>query len=324
MTLHVLHVLPLDLARGAQRYVNLASFRKSGREVLTPVWIVSEGERLYVYTNVTSGKVKRIRNGGRGACSVRYNRDGRLYTLVYDKVVAREVNPIEKKPLFHFYPGSYAYSISTVGCNLRCSYCQNWQISQWPKDHLPKKLEKGPEEDAPEPICPQLEALDARVPGETVTPAEIVRAARQTGCLSISYTFTEPTIFYELAYDTAVLAKEQRLKNSFVSNGFIGEAALREIGLLLDAVNIDLKFFREASYRRISRARLQPVLDAIRLYHELGVWLEVTTLVIPFRGTAGKANPHSYASNPTGFKNGYPSWRQTARPFCLARSVAAC
>jgi pyruvate formate lyase activating enzyme len=190
----------------------------------------------------------RIPNNGRGAGSVRYNRDGRLYTLVYDKVVAREVNPTEKKPFFHFHPGSYTYSISTVGCNLRCSYCQNWQISQWPKNHLPKKLDKKSEPDAPEPICPQLEALDAQVPGETVTPAEIVRAAQQTGCLSMSYSFTEPTIFYELAYDTAVLAKEQGLKNSVVINGFIGEAALREIEPLLDAVNIHLKFFRAASY----------------------------------------------------------------------------
>jgi pyruvate formate lyase activating enzyme len=222
----------------------------------------------------------RIPNGARGACSVRYNRDGRLYTLVYDKVVAREVNPIEKKPLFHFHPGSYAYSISTVGCNLRCSYCQNWQISQWPKDHLPKKLDKAVD-GSPEPICPQLEAMDAEVPGEPVTPAEIVHAAKQTGCLSISYTFTEPTIFYELAYDTAVLAREQGLKNSFVSNGFISEVPLRQIAPLLDAINVDLKFFREESYRRISRARMQPVLDAIRLYHELGVWVEVTTLVIP-------------------------------------------
>lgn len=223
----------------------------------------------------------RIPDGGRGACSVRYNRGGRLYTLVYDKVVAREVNPIEKKPLFHFHPGSHAYSISTVGCNMRCAYCQNWQISQWPKDHLPKKLDAAPDPGAPAPICPQLEAMDARVPGEPVTPAEIVRAARQTGCLSVSYTFTEPTIFYELAQDTAVLARGQGLKNSFVSNGFISEAPLREIASLLDAVNIDLKFFRDESYRRISRARLQPVLDAIRLYHALGVWVEVTTLVIP-------------------------------------------
>jgi pyruvate formate lyase activating enzyme len=222
----------------------------------------------------------RIRNNGRGACSVPYNRDGELYTLAYNKVVAREVNPIEKKPFFHFHPGSYAYSISTVGCNLRCAYCQNWQISQWPKDHLPKKLNKSAE-DTPEPLCPQLEAMDAEVPGEPINPAEVLRAAAHTGCLSVSYTFTKPTIFYELAYDTAVLAREQGLKNNFVSNGFISEVPLREIAPLLDAVNIDLKFFREASYRRISRARLQPVLDAIRLYHALGVWVEVTTLVVP-------------------------------------------
>ena len=220
----------------------------------------------------------RIPNHGRGACGVRYHCDGQLYTLVYDRVVAREVNPIEKKPLFHFYPGSTAYSIATVGCNLRCAYCQNWAISQWPKDHLPKRL---PAADAPEPICLRLEALDAQVAGEPITPAEIVRAARRTGCRSISYTFTEPTIFYELAYDTAVLAREQGLKNNFVSNGFISEVPLRAIAPLLDAANIDLKFFREASYRRISRARLQPILEAIRLYHALGVWLEVTTLVVP-------------------------------------------
>ncbi len=151
-------------------------------------------------------------------------------------MVVREVNPIEKKPLFHFHPGSYAYSISTVGCNLRCAYCQNWQISQWPKDHLPKKLNRSAE-DTPEPICPQLETLHAEVPGEPINPADVVRTAKQTGCLSVSYTFTDPTIFCELAYDTAVLARTQGLKNNFISNGFINEAPLREIAPLLDAVN---------------------------------------------------------------------------------------
>jgi pyruvate formate lyase activating enzyme len=220
----------------------------------------------------------RIPDGARGACAVRYNHNGTLYTLVYDKVVAREVNPIEKKPLFHFFPGSFAYSISTVGCNLRCSFCQNWDISQWPKDHLPKHITV---QDAPEPICPQLVNLEQQVPGETVTPQRIVDAAQNTGCLSVSYTFTEPTIFYELAYDTAVLARQQGLKNTFISNGFISEAPLRQLATVLDAANIDLKFFKEESYRRISRARLQPILDAIKLYHQLGVWLEITTLVIP-------------------------------------------
>jgi pyruvate formate lyase activating enzyme len=221
-----------------------------------------------------------IHEGGRGACSVRYNHKGKLYTLVYDKLVAREVNPIEKKPLFHFHPGSHAYSISTVGCNLRCTFCQNWQISQWPRIHLPQHLaESGAE--APDPICPQLAAVELRIVGEQVTPETIADAAQAAGCASISYTFTEPTIFYELAFDTAVLARRRGLLNTFVSNGFISEAPLRELATVLDGINVDLKFFSEESYRRISRARLQPILDAIRLYHELGVWVEVTTLVIP-------------------------------------------
>lgn len=221
-----------------------------------------------------------IAEGGRGACGVRYNHGGKLYTLVYDKVVAREVNPIEKKPLFHFQPGSRAYSVSTVGCSMRCLFCQNWQISQWPKTGLPKHLEAQAEPGG-EAICPQLEELDAAIPGELITPQGIVDAAVDTGCQSVCYTFTEPTIFYELAFDTAVLARGQGLKNTFVSNGFINEAPLRELARVLDGINVDLKFFREETYRRISRARLEPILKAIRLYHELGVWVEVTTLIIP-------------------------------------------
>ncbi len=162
-----------------------------------------------------------IPEGGRGACGVRYNRGGRLYTLVYDRVIAREVNPIEKKPFFHFLPGSYAYSISTVGCSLRCAYCQNWEISQWPKEHLPKHVASKAADTA---VCPRLEALQGEVPGEYVTPETIVAAALASGCQSVSYTFTEPTIFYELAYDTAVLARERGLKNNFVTNGYINPA----------------------------------------------------------------------------------------------------
>lgn len=223
-----------------------------------------------------------IAEGGRGACGMRYVEAGKLWTLVYDRVVSREIDPVEKKPLFHFYPGSTAYSIATVGCNLRCAFCQNWQISQWPKEYLPKHL-AAPEAEAAaaDPICPRLSVLEERVPGEPVSPKEIVEAARRSGAKSIAYTYTEPTIFYELAYDTAVLARAAGLKNIFVTNGFISEAPLRELAEVLDAVNVDLKFYQDESYRRISRARLQPILDAIRLYYELGVWVEVTTLVIP-------------------------------------------
>lgn len=219
----------------------------------------------------------RISEGGRGACGVRYNSGGKLYTLVYDRVVSRTVDPVEKKPLFHFYPACTAYSIATVGCNLRCSFCQNWEIAQWPKEHLPKKI--GSE--AIEPICPSLAVLERAILGEFVAPQEIVDGALRAGSTCIAYTYTEPTIFYELAYDTAVLARSNGLKNIFVTNGFISEAPLRQIATVLDAANIDLKFFKEESYRRIARARLGPVLDAIRLYHDLGVWVEVTTLVIP-------------------------------------------
>lgn len=223
----------------------------------------------------------RIPDGGRGVCAVRYNLGGKLYSLVYDKVVARNLEPIEKKPLFHFHPGSTAYSIATVGCCLRCAFCQNWQISQWPKAHLPKRIDEAGTEQEAEPICPRLANLAAEVPGEPVTPAQIVQAARVSGARTIAYTYTEPTIFYELAVDTARLARAAGLKNAFVTSGYINEAPQRELATILDATNVDLKFFREESYRHISRVRLQPILDAIRRYYELGVWVEITTLVVP-------------------------------------------
>ncbi len=217
----------------------------------------------------------RIADGSRGACGVRYNSGGALVTLVYDTIVAASLEPVEKKPFFHFMPGSLAYSIATIGCNLRCAFCQNWEIAQWPMDHLPRRLAPAPS--GPPPI----ESVAAAIPGRRRSPRDIVEAAIRSGATSIAYTFTEPTIFFELAYDTAVLARERGLKNLFVTNGYISEAALRKIAPVLDGANVDLKCFRETSYRRISRAGLEPVLNAIRLYHTLGVWIEVTTLVIP-------------------------------------------
>jgi len=261
----------------------------------------------------------RIRDGGRGACAVRFNHGGTLYTVVYDRVVSRNIDPIEKKPFFHFLPGSRAYSIATVGCNLRCSFCQNWEISQWPKDELPRGLKEDAGA-AGDPLCPQLAAIETTIPGERVTPEEIVRAALATRCRSVAYTYTEPTIFYELAYDTAVLARRAGLKNLFVTNGFIGEAPLRRIAAVLDGANVDLKFFKPESYRKISRARLEPILDAIRLYRSLGVWVEVTTLVIPgvndgddeLRAIAGflrSVGPEV----PWHLSQFYPAWRMLDR-----------
>lgn len=236
----------------------------------------------------------RVRDGIRGACGVRVNRRGRMFTLVHERVVAHVAEPIEKKPLYHFMPGSTAYSIGTVGCPLSCPGCQNREISQWAKDHLPRRSE-WPPYDPPDDASPQLEALEREVPGDPMTPHQIVEAARLSGAGSIAYTFTEPTVYFELAYDTAVLARLAGLRNVFVTSGYICEAPLRQIAPVLDAVNVDLKHSRAERYRRVSKARLEPVLNAIRLYRKLGIWVEVTTLVIPgindsdleLRGIAG-------------------------------------
>jgi pyruvate formate lyase activating enzyme len=239
------------------------------------------------YEPLTEGRVLctlcalycKISAGRRGACGVRVNVDQTLYTLVYDRIVARDVDPIEKKPLFHFWPGSRAYSIATVGCNFRCLHCQNYEISQMLKEKLPLVRESGG--DNPDVLCLSLRDLADRIPGEEVTPEDIVTAALRAHCRSIAYTYTEPTIFFELAYDTARLAAAEGLANVFVTNGFITEEALATIAPYLDAANIDLKSFNDAAHKRMTGARLQPVLDGIRAYKRLGIWTEVTTLVIP-------------------------------------------
>jgi len=198
-----------------------------------------------------------IAPGKRGICAVRENREGVLYSLVYDKVIARNIDPIEKKPLFHFLPASRSFSIATPGCNFRCKHCQNADISQLPRDR------------------------SGAIPGERIPPEAIVEAAQANQCESISYTYTEPTIYFELAYDTARLAAQAGLKNVFVTNGYITPEALKTIRPYLHAANIDLKGFTEEFYRTVCGARLQPVLDAIKLYKEFGIWIEITTLVIP-------------------------------------------
>ncbi len=198
-----------------------------------------------------------IKEGKRGICGVRENREGKLYSLVYGRSVSTGIDPIEKKPFFNFYPGSTAYSIATVGCNFRCLNCQNWDISQMPK------------------------GKEGRIIGEELLPGNIVAEAGSRGCKSIAYTYTEPTIFFEYAYDTAKLAHNEGIKNLFVTNGYTSAEAIKEIAPFLDAANVDLKGFSEDFYHKVCGAKLQPVLDTIRLYKELGVWVEVTTLIIP-------------------------------------------
>ena len=197
-----------------------------------------------------------IPEGRRGLCGVRENRKGTLYSLVYGKAIATHVDPIEKKPLFNFLPGSLAFSVATAGCNMTCLHCQNADISQAPRE-------------------------TGRIMGEQITPEELVEAALQGGCRSIAYTYTEPTIFFEYALDTARLARGQGVKNIFVTNGYMTEEALEMINPVLDAANVDLKSFNDDFYRKICGARLQPVLETIKRMHEQGIWLEVTTLIIP-------------------------------------------
>lgn len=197
-----------------------------------------------------------IRNGKRGICGVRENRNGTLYSLVYGKLIANHVDPIEKKPLYHFQPGTLSCSIATAGCNMSCKHCQNYQISI------------------------QAAQLDP-VPGEESTPTEVVTNALKTGCSSISYTYTEPTIFMEFARDCALEAVNHGLSNVFVTNGFMSEESAILAGNFLDAANIDLKGATEDHYRRICGASLQPVLDTIKYLYQAGVWIEVTTLIIP-------------------------------------------
>jgi len=213
-------------------------------------------ENNLVNCDLCSHRCRRIADSKSGICGVRENRDGKLYSLVYGKAVARSVDPIEKKPLFNFLPGSRSYSIATVGCNFRCDNCQNYDISQLPKERN-------------------------IIVGQDVSPEEIVSAAKRSNCASIAYTYSEPTIFFEYAYDIANLARKEGLKNVFVTNGYITPEALREISPCLDAANIDLKSFSDEFYRKSCGARLQPVLDSIRLYKSLGIWIEITTLIIP-------------------------------------------
>ena len=197
-----------------------------------------------------------IADGKRGICRVRENKAGVLYSIIYGKLIAAHVDPIEKKPMFHFYPGSRSFSIASPGCNFDCQWCQNWEISQG-----------------------DSAAAAARCP--YTPPQDVVSAAKREGCLSISYTYTEPTVFFEFTQDVGILAREAGLKNVYVSNGYMSPQTIALLARWLDAANVDIKAFSDEVYRKHICARLQPVLDACSLLKQAGVWLEITTLLIP-------------------------------------------
>ncbi len=201
-----------------------------------------------------------IEPGKRGICAVRENHDGRLDLLVYGKAISASIDPIEKKPLFHFLPGTTALSIATVGCNFRCDNCQNWQISQASK---------------------QTGYTDLEIMGEDLPPEQVVADAAEHNCASIAYTYTEPTIWMEYALDCMKLAHDKHIRNVWVSNGYMSEQTRSAILPYLDAINIDLKFFSTKQYQKTCGGRLDPILSNLKFFKQNNVWVEVTTLSIP-------------------------------------------
>ncbi|MBU1030191.1 MAG: AmmeMemoRadiSam system radical SAM enzyme [Nanoarchaeota archaeon] len=194
-----------------------------------------------------------IKTDKTGFCRVRKNKDGKLYTLVYNKPATITIDPIEKKPLFHFFPQSKTMSIGTIGCNLYCKHCQNWQLSQ---GDIPKNIRE-------------------------ITPEEIIKLTKENNCQIIAYTYNEPTIFYEYMIEIAKLAKKEGIKNIIVTNGYINEKPLKELCKYIDAANVDLKGFSEEFYKKQTTASLKPVLNTLTILKQQKVWTEITNLIIP-------------------------------------------
>jgi pyruvate formate lyase activating enzyme len=248
-----------------------------------------------------------IKPGRRGICHVRENRDGRLETLVYGKLIARHIDPIEKKPLFHVMPGTLSYSIATVGCNFSCRFCQNADIAQLPADR------------------------DGKILGEAVSPEAVVQAAERGGCRSIAYTYTEPTIYFEMALATARIARERGIRNVFVSNGYMTPAAVKMVQPFLDAANIDLKAFTDDFYKTYCGARLEPVKETLKALKGAGIFLEITTLVIPglnddpaeLEALAGFIAGELGPETPWHISRFHPCYRLTDRPPTPVATLAA-
>jgi len=195
-----------------------------------------------------------MNDGDVGFCRNRVTSNGKMYSIAYGNPCAVHIDPIEKKPFFHFLPTTHAFSIAAAGCNFRCLNCQNWQISQM-----------SPKESANSDLMPEA----------------VVNACVTSGSESIAYTYSEPTTFYEYAYDTAKLARDKNIRNVWKSNGYINEKPLRQLCKVLDGANIDLKTFDDAMYAKLSSGKLAPVLRTIKVLREEGVWLEITNLIIP-------------------------------------------
>lgn len=267
----------------------------------------------YLYERLEDNKVRcnlcshrcLIKEGKRGICGVRENQDGVLKTLVYGRLIAQHVDPIEKKPLYHVLPGSLSYSIATVGCNFRCRFCQNADIAQLPADR------KG------------------MIVGDLYTPEEVIGTAERANCRTIAYTYTEPTVFFEFAYDTAKLAHEKGILNVFVTNGYMTAEAVHMIRPYLDAANVDLKAFNDDFYKEQCSAKRKHVMETLQLMKSLGIFVEVTTLLIPglnddkgeLRQLAAFIADSLGPDTPWHISRFHPTYKLTDRPPTPAESI---
>jgi pyruvate formate lyase activating enzyme len=237
-----------------------------------------------------------LREGQESICRTHMVKAEKLYTIAYGNPCSVHVDPIEKKPLFHYLPSSRSYSIATAGCTLACLNCQNWEISQ----ESPKNTKN----------------MD-------LMPAEVVSEAVANGCKSIAYTYSEPIAFFEYTYDTARLAKARGIKNVLVSNGYINEKPLRDLCKYLDAANINLKSFSEEIYAKLNGGSLQPILDGLKIFREEGVWLEITNLVVPnwtdnpdmIRQMSEWLVSNGFKDNPLHFNRFFPLYKLTNLPY---------
>jgi pyruvate formate lyase activating enzyme len=203
----------------------------------------------------------KLSDGQIGICRARKNVGGKLYSLVYGKIASMHVDPIEKKPFFHVLPGSQAFSIATPGCNMRCLFCQNWEISQ---------------------------AFPWEVQTQDATPEQIVDAAVRSGCPSIAFTYTEPVIYYEYVLDVAKLAKARGLKTVIVSNGYINQEPLKALLKYIDAYKVDFKAFNDQFYKELTGGDVKPVLESMKTIRQYGVWLEIVNLLVPGKNDSEK------------------------------------
>jgi pyruvate formate lyase activating enzyme len=264
----------------------------------------------------------RIVPGKHGRCAVRVNDNGVLRTRVYGRVIADHVDPIEKKPLYHFLPASETFSIAAVGCNFRCGFCQNHGISQAAEFVDTDNGVNGN-------INNNVGQGDDLYGGTAMSPQSIVDTALRYGCPSVSFTYTEPTVFFEYALDTAKAAKAAGLRTVFVSNGFMTGECLREVAPYLDACNIDLKSFRDEFYKKQCGASLKPVLDSLKAIKGAGIWLEVTTLVIgglndsdaELAALAGFIVSELGMDTPWHVSGFYPRYRMADMPATAAESI---